>query len=292
MSWLLFVDESGQDHRESPYEVLAGIGVEDRQLWSLIQAIGKAQEDCFGNRRYQQEDDEAKAKRILKRKTFRLAAQSGPIPLSERRDLACKALTDGAHVVGNQLAALAQAKVDYVGRVLKLCQEHQCKAFASIIPKSAQYSDRWESSEVASTALRKDYAYLFERFYHFLNVQQSGQMGIVIFDELEKSKSHLLVRQMGEYFLRTKNGRDRASLIIPEPMFVHSDLTTMIQVADLVAYIVSWGVRLPGMTEPPREELATLAGEVVKLRYRHQTPGEHGMWGFKLITSLIPTTTK
>lgn len=32
MSYLLFIDESGQDRRDSPYEVLAGISLEDRDL--------------------------------------------------------------------------------------------------------------------------------------------------------------------------------------------------------------------------------------------------------------------
>jgi hypothetical protein len=31
MSWALFIDESGQDRRQSPYEVLAGVAVEDRR---------------------------------------------------------------------------------------------------------------------------------------------------------------------------------------------------------------------------------------------------------------------
>ncbi len=34
MSYMLFIDESGRDLRESPYAVLAGIAVEDRDLWN------------------------------------------------------------------------------------------------------------------------------------------------------------------------------------------------------------------------------------------------------------------
>lgn len=36
MSHILFIDESCQDLRESSYEVLAGIAIEDRDLWNLI----------------------------------------------------------------------------------------------------------------------------------------------------------------------------------------------------------------------------------------------------------------
>jgi len=34
MSYMLFVDESGQNLGESPYAVLAGIAVKDRDLWN------------------------------------------------------------------------------------------------------------------------------------------------------------------------------------------------------------------------------------------------------------------
>lgn len=71
-------------------------------------------------------------------------------------------------------------------------------------------------------------------------------MGYVIFDELDKSASHILLNQVSEYFLKTNKGRTRSRLIIPEPFFVHSEMTTMVQVADLIAYLISWGARLTG----------------------------------------------
>jgi hypothetical protein len=55
-------------------------------------------------------------------------------------------------------------------------------------------------------------------------------------------------------------------LIIPEPFFVHSGLTSLVQLADIIAYVVSWGVRLPHMTEPGRPELAELAKHVLRLQ--------------------------
>jgi hypothetical protein len=85
-------------------------------------------------------------------------------------------------------------------------------------------------------------------------------MALSVFDELERSQSHILINQMAEYFKKTKKGRQRSSRIVPEPMFVHSDLTTLVQVADLLVYIVSWGVRTKRMDLPARAELADLAG--------------------------------
>jgi len=62
-------------------------------------------------------------------------------------------------------------------------------------------------------------------------------------------------------------GRQRSGLVIPEPFFVHSDLTTGIQIADLIAYIISWGMRLKGMTEPIRPEMEEFVELIKPLRY-------------------------
>jgi hypothetical protein len=80
VSYLFFLDESGQDHRESPYEVRAAAAIHDSRIWSLICAIEAAELDIFGVR-YSQPGGpgspgrELKAKRLLNKKTFRLAAQ-------------------------------------------------------------------------------------------------------------------------------------------------------------------------------------------------------------------------
>ena len=78
MAYFLFVDESGHDLGESPYEVLGGIAVEDRDLWNLIQAAQEAELRNFG-RRYSGGPAELKGKKLLKRKVYRLAAQLEPM---------------------------------------------------------------------------------------------------------------------------------------------------------------------------------------------------------------------
>lgn len=60
----------------------------------------------------------------------------------------------------------------------------------------------------------------------------------------------------------------------------------MVQMADLVAYVISWGVRLKGMQEPKREELDGLARRVIQLRFRQETTGGVTHYGFKLIPDL------
>jgi hypothetical protein len=284
VGWFLFVDESGQDRRNSPYEVLAGVAVEDRELWRLIQALKESQEDHFGMRLFDAYGAEAKGHKLLSTKTFRLASQKDALPKADRVVLAHAALTNGNAVKGDQLTALGQAKLAYVTDALNLCHKYRTVAFASIIPN--------DIVRPKYDFLRKDYVFLFERFFHFLNgrVENPKPMGTIIFDEVEKQQSQILIEQMERYFLHSRKGKVRSRLIVPEPLFVHSDLTTMIQMADLVAYIVSWGVRLRGglrpMTKPKRDELDSVARQVCGLRYHLETPGGHDTWGFTTVSEL------
>lgn len=278
MAYFLFIDESGQDHHDSPYEVLAGFAIQDKDLWNLVREIHELELSCFG-RRYREDGREIKANKFLKRKTFRLADQLPPISIPERTQLAKEALDHGENVTKRQLTSLAQAKLDYVSRVIQICHHYRCKIFASIIcDPSTIPKDK--------TMLRKDYIYLFERFYYFLEDKKEEPRGIVVFDELDKSASHLLLTQMDKYFKNTVKGRLRSSLIIPEPFFVHSDLTTGIQIVDFVAYILSWNFRVGKLNKHQRKELNHYLELLMPLRYR--TTREIGDIQEHVIWSITP----
>ena len=281
MAWFLFVDESGHDRAASPYEVLAGVAIRDLALRELIARLHQAEFACFG-RRYSDGHRELKGSRLLKRKVFRHAGLSGELDPADIPSLARAALEDGATASPVMLKALALAKLDYVAAVFDICTDFGTRAFASIVETDARPTERG--------GLRKDYAYLFERFFYYLEDSSADEQGIVVFDELEKSKSHLLIEQMHRYFEQTAVGRHRASRIIPEPFFVHSDLTTGVQVADLLAYVISWGFRMTAMTKPVREELSPFADQVAQLRYRAVRKRLHNprfeIWSFARITDL------
>lgn len=264
MSYLLFVDESGHDQRDSPYEVLAGVAVEDQRLWPLIRGIQQLEVECFG-RRYADKERELKAKKLLKRKVYRLAAQMPPIPRERRAELAYKCLENGSRATREQLTALSQAKIDFVRGALLLCREHECIAIASIVPRGAP--------RPTDDFLRKDYAYLFERFFYFIEDQPGTNQGLVVFDELERTQGHLLSEQMARYF-EGSSVRHRAELVIPEPFFVHSHLTTGVQLADLVAYITAWGMQVGAMPHPERSELRDLGALTAALEYHAER--DHG----------------
>jgi hypothetical protein len=289
MSYFLFVDESGQDRRDSPYEVLAGVAIEDRLLWPLITAIQRAELNCFGCR-YTSATHELKAKKLLNRKVFRLAAQMPLLGDADRQKFARKCLEQGESAGRRELTALAQAKLEYVRQVLLICADCECRVFASIAAQDAP--------RPSGDFLRKDYAYVFERFFYYLEDMGRGALGLVVFDELEKSKSHVLIGQMSRYFLETRTGRSRAGRVIPEPFFVHSDLTTAIQVADLVAYIIAWGWdpqstrrRIPKPARPELDPFTTLVGRMryFAVRARYGNP-RFGIWSFAYLKDLRPRT--
>jgi len=260
LAHFLFVDESGYDAGESPYGVLAGVAVEDRDLWNLVKDLRLAELTFFGGIQYSSGERELKTKKLLKRKVFRQAAALPAFPPDERAVLARDCLEQGDRAGARQLSALAQAKIAYVTELMDICTRFRCKAFASVVSKT--------SPPARPDHLRKDYAYLFERFFYYLEDTGPAAYGIIVFDELEKIQSHLLVEQMDRYFKLTARGRHRSSQVLPEPLFVHSDLTTGVQIADLVAYIISWGVRFGDMDGPVRAELGALAERVVQLRHR------------------------
>lgn len=186
---------------------------------------------------------------------------------------------DGPHATRAEISALAQAKIAFVLRILELCALHGVRLFASIVDRDAP--------RPAGTLLRKDYAYLFERFFYFVDEQVSHQRGLVVFDELEKSQAHILVGQMSAYFRDTWKGRTRAGRIVPEPFFVHSDLTTGVRIADLAAYVISWNVRFIKMSRPGRPELEVMGQRIVNLRhYAAQTSPR--TWSFAYIDDLRP----
>ncbi|WAC59725.1 DUF3800 domain-containing protein [Brevundimonas sp. SL130] len=281
MSWSFFIDESGQDRRASPYEVLAAIGVEDRRIWPLIRQLSDAQAHFFGMRLFEAYGREAKAQKLLNAKTFRLAGQMPSFDHAERTRLANEALMDGAHPTTERLTALGQAKIAYCRFALKLARRQKAQVFATIVPRTAPRPDDFN-------ALRKDYAYLFERIFYFLNGLEEEPMGYLVFDEIDRSACHILLGQVSNYFVRTANGRTRARLIIPEPFFVHSDLTTLVQLADIMAYVISWGVRLRSMNEPARAELSLIADDVLALRFARRLAGGEWQSGFKIINDLRP----
>ena len=50
MAWFLFIDESGHDRSTSPYEVLAGVAIQDQAVRDVIDRLHQAEIQSFGRR--------------------------------------------------------------------------------------------------------------------------------------------------------------------------------------------------------------------------------------------------
>ncbi len=222
MSYLLFLDESGHDHRTMPYD---------------------------------QFQAELKGCKLLDKDRFKWAAQEPPMPDEERRKHCRGFLTKGLEKkVPSRLefTAYGQACLEMATGMFELLRQHKARLFAAAIPRSITKPDTYEAEEY----LRKDQVFLLERYFYFL--EQEKQHGLLVMDEVEKAEDRRFVRRLEAYFQKTKTGRYRSAWIVPAPIFVSSDMTYPVQAADLAIYCVNWGFRLPtrGMDAPDRPEIA------------------------------------
>lgn len=84
MAWLFFIDESGHDHRTTPYEVRGGIAMHVSQLWQFVREIQRLEAHCFGCRLHDY-GKEIKGSTLVDRKRFALAAQDEILPGDDPR---------------------------------------------------------------------------------------------------------------------------------------------------------------------------------------------------------------
>ena len=289
---LMFIDESGHDRREMPCEVLAGVAIAEDNLWNLVKAVRSAEKDHFGDYLRNLRLGEVKAKALLKRKRFKSAERPVVIEEAELVPLAYRALSKGmvaskegrseSGATERELVAYSRSVLRFVDEVLDIAARHSVQVFAAVVSS--------EAIRPEADVLRKDYVYLFERYFYFLETLPPRERGLIVFDELERSQAHLLVQQMAAYFLGTKTGRYRSSRVVPEPFFVHSELTTGIFLADLAAYVLGWGWRLNRMAEPARVELRGYADKLHDMQFQGQKagPGEKAidLYGLVYLTDL------
>ncbi len=252
MAWLLFLDESGHDHKQMPYEVRGGIALQDSQLWPFALAMQRLERDAFGCSlaEYQKE---LKGSTLLDKKRFKFANQAPPMTAVARQKHCRAFLTKGlqkANPTSEEFCAYGQACIEMARGIFQLLRDHKAVLFASMIPRGTG-----KAIGPAEDLLRKDHVFLLERFFYFLEKEQ--QNGILVMDETEKQADRKFVRQLQDYFTKTSTGRYRTQWIVPTPFFVSSDMAYPIQAADVCIYCTNWAFRLPthGVNEPVREEI-------------------------------------
>lgn len=253
MAWLLFLDESGHDHKQMPYEVRGGVALQDSQLWPFALAMQRLERDAFGCSlaEYQKE---LKGSTLLDRKRFKFANQAASMTTAARQKHCRAFLTKGlqkANPSSEEFCAYGQACIEMAQGMFQLLRDHKAVLFASAIPRGTGKNPGIPTEDY----LRKDQVFLLERFFYFLEGHK--QNGLLVMDAVEKKSDRKFVRQMEAYFTKTATGRYRTQWIVPTPFFVSSDMTYPVQAADLCIYCVNWCFRLPsqGMNEPVREEI-------------------------------------
>lgn len=267
MSWLLFMDESGHDHRNTPYEVRGGIAIHTGQVWPFVRAMQRLEIDAFGVR-LSDYRSEIKGHKLLDKDRFKFARQSPLLDADTRRILCREFLKKGVDKrspTSQEFSAYGQASLEMAKGIFELLRFHGAALFASAIPRGVTKPDNFANDEY----LRKDHVFLFERFFYML--EKERKFGLLIMDESEKSEDPRFVKRMEDYFTKTETGRYRTSWIVPSPFFVASDMAYPIQAADVCIYAINWGFRLPrrGMTGEVRQEIAdTFSPWIIDLQWK------------------------
>jgi len=116
VSWLLFLDESGHDHKSMPYEVRGGIALHAGELWPFVQEVQRLELASFGAV-LQQFKTELKGCKLLNKDRFRWAAQGSAMADEERRKHCRGFLTKGLEKKSptrNEFTAYGQACLEMV----------------------------------------------------------------------------------------------------------------------------------------------------------------------------------
>ena len=253
MSWLFFMDESGHDHGQVPYEIRGGFALEDSRLWPFIRNVMELELECFGARLADYKS-EIKGTKLLSADRFKQAGQMDALPELERQEQSRAFLQAGLEKrppTKKQFTAYGQASLTMADGLFDLLKKHKAIVFASSVPRGAA---KPPPEAAFNERLRKDHIFLLERFFYFLEKQKS--MGMLVMDEVEKKEDTRFVRRMHAYFTKTDNGRARARWIVPAPFFVSSEMALPVQVADVVIYCINWAYRHGSMdAAETREEI-------------------------------------
>lgn len=269
MSYLLFLDESGHDHRNLPYEIHGGFALHAKKLWPLVKAITTLEQAAFGDHlhRFQKE---IKGSKLLDKDRFKFAAQGPTMEDVARRKHALAFLHKGLRKqvpTRNEFTAYGQACLAMVRGIFDLLEQHEARIFATVIPRRLQMPTALPSSLPPDEVLRKDLVFLLERYFYMLEYR--NETGLLVMDETEKMQDRRFVHRLEWYFKETATGRYRSVRIVPSPFFVASDMAYPVQVADVIIYAINVGLRLVGMTEVMRQEVADEFGPLIdRLQWR------------------------
>lgn len=266
MSWLLFMDESGHDHKNMPMEVRGGVAIHASKVWAFTQDWRAAIEECFG-RHFFELGGEIKGSKLLETKRFQWANQMHPLDAASRHNGVRRFLTKTKQKEAptkRDFTSYGQASLLMAEKVVALLFTHDATLFASIIPRGVKPPRGYQNDHF----LRKDHVFLQERFFYFLEAKRES--GLFVMDQTEKQNDKRFLKRLHDYYTKTFTGQQRTQWIVPEPFFVDSELAPGVQAADLCLYCINWGFRRNewGFTGPNRAEVQTrFGGKLYRLQF-------------------------
>ena len=258
MSWLLFLDESGHDHKQMPYEVRGGAALHASALWPFTRAVEVLERDAFGGRLHEF-GNELKGSSLLDRKRWKHYRQDAALSDEARRAGAEAFLRRGAENAarkkkGAALSSPTRTEFSAYGQACKrmadglfdLLRDADARLFASIIPRG--------TGRAGGDELRGDQAALFGAYEAML--AEEDETGLLVMDEVTREVDRSFAARLDRHFDRI--GAAGSRRVVPAPLFVNSASAHAVQAADLCIYCVNWGYRCEavGMTAEGRPEIA------------------------------------
>lgn len=150
--WHFFLDESGQEQKESPQIVFGGFGIDKTKFEDFKADIEAAYFDAFG---YPLSDksEELKGKSLLKKKEFKEAALIPKLSDEERKELIAKLRTKSSNsgFSFKMRPAKGQASLMFVDSVFKILKKYDCYVIGSITT-----SDNYDKSNYRFQSLDKN----------------------------------------------------------------------------------------------------------------------------------------
>ena len=192
MSWLLFMDESGHDHRNMPLEVRGGIALHSSRIWDFTKEFQDCERKAFGFL-LAEKGKELKGSKLLEVKHFKNAGQEEDLDDNARQKGVARFISKSQQKVApskREFTAYGQANLLLADMTFRLLQKHEAVLFASAIPKRIKPPHNFQFDHF----LRKDHVFLQQRFYWFLEAKQEN--GLFVMDQTEKQLDRRYLRRL------------------------------------------------------------------------------------------------
>lgn len=253
----MFIDEPGDHQSSLPYGSLTGVALKDTYVWELVKKLNKTHEH------------------------YATLCQENNVPFGSVFSVQSDLTESLIGKSGNNAMPLHKLHIEYFKFCLDLLRDYEAILFAIVIPRK-------DLRLRLDRQLRKDYSFLFERYFHFLNSHHDNQIGYLIRSKYNNESRCVDELQIRDYFNNTTKGRLRSRLIMPEILSCDGSMSVLVHVSRIITFVVSQSVRMSGMDIPVNTSLLEVANLCNKLRFSYVADNGKKDWSFKFVSDLSP----